>query len=542
MPIIAVFSTVLLGAAALAVDLSVQTHRERSLQNVGDSAAMVGALDLTSVPVPQTQRNKAVSDAFAKLHNDLQYPTSGSSNVSNYISSLLGLGQCVGATCTVNCPSTGSICTAELVSGGYDMLVSTPPIHANNPADAVDLNVEVSINQPTGNQLGGFVGQTSGNPGAHSIAYHLPGNQHLAFALVSQTFVQDGNDGEIFSGNVYAGQYLNPQSSGQAFICANGSVVLGAPQAPNAPIGTPTQLNSGPAAISFVNGPNSSAPKTCTSDLPSGGQVAQTNAEGCGFVSGLPSGSYVDDSTFSPAQSVPNGGTLGSTKACVAYPAIQNPVLQKPTLPSPLPIYNGVGSNTGLQGTPPVYQPGEYTYPLNVNYPLAKGVYVILSSGGVGADVTIATPMASQSCSASEQAAGYNVCLDGVTFDLATDATHTTPPTINAGTGAGSVQINQTPYCPSPRLSAGDCVYTVYAAPGVGASVNLTNPWAVWAMVGTAYIPGGTMSSTRNTRFQIDGQAIVNQWLDQSGYHANTSVSFDPNAAAPLPEVLRLAE
>jgi len=550
LPIIAIFSGVLLGASALAVDLSVQTHRERSLQNIGDSAALVGALDLTSSPVPQSQRTAAVEDAFVKLHNELQYYVSGT--VQSYVATMVTTGLCSGAKCWANCPSSATACTVELLSSGYDMVVSTPPVRANNPVDAQDLNVEVIINQPTTNQLGSFVGVQSGNPGSHSIAYHRPPNQHNGFALLAQSFVQSGNSGEIITGNVYASQYLNPQDSGQSFICAQGgSLVLGAPQHPNEPSGYDTQQTHVPMPstarqVSFVNGKSGTGTKTCTSDPPAGGSIAQTLGEGCSNIPNvtLPARSYVDDSTYVPAQTVPGGGSFGNlpspgTLACVAYPSITAPALQAPSPPHLLPAYYCSPGNTGL-GSDGLYHPGEYTCQLVTGtHALAPGVYVIIhTSGNPTPDVDISTSLPS-SCSASEQAQGFATCLDGVTFDLATDPSHTTPPTLTADSGGN---INQTPFCPSPRLSAGDCVYTVYAAPGVGATTTTTKPFTAWAMTGTVYMPTGTVSMGQNTRVQITGQAIVNRWSDQSGFKPNPGITYNANAAAPLPEVLRLAE
>lgn len=545
LPLVALFATLLLGVAALAVDLSLQTHQRRSLQNVTDTAALTAAADLNTVPVQQSQRIQAVTDALRKLHNDLQFPVAGQP-VTQYISGLVGSGSCPGATCTVSCPVGGVRCTVELVVSPYDIFVSTPPLRATYNSDATDLHAEVMVTQTTANQLGSFVGQSQGHPAAHSIAYHRPQNQHLPFALYAQAYVQDGNAGEIISGNIYATQYLAPQSSGQSFICMQGGgLVLGTPQAPNAPAGYQDQSTNPPVKptaqqVTFLNGTSGVGDATCATNPPPGGTVAQTVGEGCGAISGFtpPPGSYTDDPAITPG--------AGSTLACVA-PGMSPPTATAPSLPPQTSsnTFNCGNGNNGLDPTTGKYRPGYYCQ-LTVDHPLQPGVYVVVhqtSTKGPDVDINQAVP---GSCTSAEQAQGYVTCLDGVTFDLAVDPNHPTPPTITAEVGCAqppaSNCIEQTPYCPNPRLSDGDCVFTIYAAQGVGSTVTTTKPFTTWVMTGTLWMPSGFVTMGQNTRIQIDGQAVVDQWNDQSGFHPNPAITYDANAAVPLPEVLRLVE
>src|SRR5207253_3136857 len=68
LPITMVFATLLLGAVALAVDLSLQTHQRRSAQNVTDAAALAGATDLGATQ-SQAQRRTAVTDSLRIVHD-----------------------------------------------------------------------------------------------------------------------------------------------------------------------------------------------------------------------------------------------------------------------------------------------------------------------------------------------------------------------------------------------------------------------------------------------------------------------------------------
>ena len=545
-PIIAVMAVPIFGFAALAVDLSINTHSKRNVQNVTDAAALAGASELQASPVTQANREQGAIDAFGIMYDRLGLSVSGSSKA--YFTTLV----------TNACGSSSTQCTVSLTLGNYSMTVASPPTGStqgfNGSSHTQDL--ETKVVQSSTNSLGKLVGQATSSETGHSIAYHSTPDQPYGFALWAQQYVQSGNADEIITGNIYAAQYLDPQSSGQATICAQGGgIVLGAPQHPNESNGYATQATVTPMpptarSITFINGVNGTGTTNCTTATQNsamGGEVAQSIAEGCNDIPGvtLPSGSYVDDSTYS--QTVPSGITLGSTLACVANPALTTPALNAPPLPSSwasggnafanAPTYNCSANNTGLAANG-YYQPGVYQCPLTVDHPLAPGMYVIEHKhGSNGNDVTI-NQSVTTNCSASETSAGYTVCLDGVTF-YGEPNTQGDSPTIGV---SSKVVINQTPACSSPRSSDWDCVYPIYSAIGVATTVTVADNGTDWVVQGTIYDPSGDLSIGQNARMQITGQAIVQQWSDQSGFHPDPSITFNGNVTAPQTEQLRLVE
>ncbi len=294
--------------------------------------------------------------------------------------------------------------------------------------------------------------------------------------------------------------------------------------------------------VTFVNGTSGSGSTTCANG-PQGGVVSQTLGEGCTNIPGvtLGSSSYVDDSGFT--QTVPTGITLGSTDACVSNPALTTPVLSAPPFPSSwgdsfddAPVYTCVGGNTGLSDGE--YQPGVYECPLTVDHPLAPGMYVIQHEHGSSSNDVEISQSVTGSCTASETSAGYTVCLDGVTFYGENNSAGEAP-TIDV---TSKVVVEQTPACSTPRASATDCVFPLYAPIGVAMAVNLSKNGTDWVMQGSLYDPSGAMSIGQNARTQIDGQAIVQQWNDQSGAHPDPAITFSGSLVAPETEQLRLVE
>jgi Flp pilus assembly protein TadG len=524
-PLIAVASTVLLGLTAMAVDLSVQTHFRRDLQNIADAAALAGAHHLSTAPVSQAQRQAGVQDAVKVLHNRLQWPLGGVTATAYAQSLTGGAAGCSGSTS----------CSVTFTAGADTITVSTPPVTARLAAyDGDSQYLEVNVRQGSSAGIGGGVGLVPGTTAAHAVAYHFPPGQPFGLALYADSYAQDSNFNQTVTGSVYVYRSLQPQSNGQSATCAQGgSIILGDPQAPHAlpspdsAAGQPQQASTRAASLTFL--------ADCSSA--GGGEVAQTAAEGCPAtvqgVSLTPANSYVDDPSF--RQTLPSGVTsVGTTRACVAFPAISPPDLGAPTLDGNPQTY-GCSGNRGLTGG--VYQPGIYTCGLTVDHPLAPGVYEIVHNAALSNDVTVSQAVTG-TCSASD-AAAYDVCLNGVTLYLQQ----------NSGAGAtmyvgkgGGIRARLTPYTPSGSSNPNDGRYPVYAPRGVTAQLSVDRNNTLLSLQGTVYLPSGSTSITSNADIAIDGQAIVSAWINQGGNHPSPRITFDTGTVAQQREILRLVE
>jgi Flp pilus assembly protein TadG len=531
LPVVAVFATALLGAAALAVDLGVNTHTRRNLQNITDAAALAGARDLNTAPVTQAERISGAQDAIATMHTRLQWPLGGVS-VQTYASNTV--------TAATGCASTGTSCVISFVpAGGLSIIVNSPPVFSGIAAHRTSQYFEVLVRQTSTDNLGVAIGYGQSIEGAHSVAYHMAPNQAFGFALFSQQSDDYSNHPETIQGNVYAGRRFNAQSNGQADLCAQGgSVVLGAPQAPN-PIPSPDLYNG----LAQQGNANPTQVTTGLASCPTshgGGMLGQTNAEGCQniTISGITfnsGNSYTDDTAVSGTTSS-TGSRVGNTKACVADPALTAPDLQGPPLPSSPPSYGcGGGKSAGM------YSPGIYTCGLTVDAPLRPGFYEIVHNSTISADVTFSG--AQGTCSAYQQSLGFvtgtDVCLPNVTFVLQNGGSPASGATISETNNHQNVSI--TPYN-SGSTDPNDGRFAVYSPTGVTSNISASSPFSLLAFQGTVYMPSGSMSASANAGFSVDGQVIAWSYSTHGGNHFATEITFNGGVAAVQRETLRLVE
>ena len=293
LPISVILTGVLLGGAALAVDLSIATMSHRDLQNASDAAALSGARDLgasNSGQPNETDRVQGAIDALRVVYDHMRWGTSGAVWATAAVHAVTGqnCGNGAGAShCDVTTHGPGS-------GSGVTVTVDIPPLSAPNTAYDEQAGApglpwgyaEVDMSSRAAGGLGGAIGLHAGPAGSRSVAYHLPGGQPFGFALYSNTVVTTGNQDEVVNGNVYAYRDISPQSSGHADFCAGpdangneGSVILGAPQSgpfpsPDPAAGSPYQQNV--RAIASVG--------SCAGA--GGGAVSQTeNLGSCGSLS-----------------------------------------------------------------------------------------------------------------------------------------------------------------------------------------------------------------------------------------------------------------
>ena len=516
-PIAAICSALLLGGAALAVDLSLQTDRHLDLQNATDAAALVAARDLGAThggQANQQDRRQAAIDALRVVYDHMHWGNAGTGWATSSVNSTCDSG----SSCHVTATGPGA-------GAGLSVVVDIPPRSANNP----QYDEGATLGQPWGyaevslheNQVRGFapaIGFGQQKAGAHSVGYHYPGGQAFGFALYSGTMVQSGNDDEIVEGNIYAYRDVQPQSTGHASICSDtdsngnkGHVVLGAPQSgafpsPDPAAGAVYQKDVRPTNADVITHVDH------CDDAMGDGDVAQTADLGsCGTLT-------VQGVSLSTTQD-PN------SRACMANPPLSAPDLQGPALTGNVMRYDGsqLGNNQSVLSITGAPLPGLYYVTHNPN-----------CSAPTCTDVVIDGHTAPSNCTLAYSST-YTTCLLGVTFWLDKGAT------IGVSNGA---RVLISPYMPpsDPSLDPNDGRFPVYAPIGSAAGVYEDNTQSVLVMTGTLYLPSGTMSVTSNATLGIDGQAIVNSWNVQSGNHANPVITYDPGGTATEREVLQLVE
>jgi hypothetical protein len=290
-------ATVVLGAAALAVDLSAQGSAHRSLQNWTDAAAIAGARDCDTTCNAKTE----VQDAIHILLTNSLW-----SSTSSWATSA-PTGSCTATTCVVTNYAGPSGFT------NFSVSVSSPPATPVNAAYNSTNYVEADVVETAATGFGSVVSANSTKSRGHSVAYDSGppvAAGPFGYALYSKTAIGTGNQAEIVVGNTYAGTNVHLQSSGKASFCdqklsdgTQGFLVFGAPQYPARQDGQEQN------AQGFGASPIKSSVGSC------------------------PQSNYVNEM----ASGCPPGTTGDSTQgtvinACVASPAITAPNLAPPSL------------------------------------------------------------------------------------------------------------------------------------------------------------------------------------------------------------------
>ena len=491
--IIAIAGTALLAFTALATDLSLQTHFRRNLQNVTDAAALAGVRDLGAT-ANQPDRVSAVGDALTTVAGSLKLPSFGTSWNGS-------------ASCS------GSQCDVTLTSGSYTVTVNVPPKDTSTAAYHTWPYLEVELHQTTVNGLGGIVGATSSTEGASSVGYHFAANQPFGFALYAENLVSNGNDGETINGNVYADRSINPQSNGHAGFCAgpsNGTgsyVVFGSPQKGDSGYAGDGQFDVKPQSADTLN-----TVSDCSST--GSGSVNETASPGSGTCGAVTVQGVTLDTSYNHF-----------INACVASPKISPPALTGPSGTTGTFGTAVCGSTGGgLSGTE--WQPGTYQCATGTALPAGTntfhaGVYTIVHNPSCNP----------KSCFDLDFSRG-NSDLEGVTFLLENGATVGVEKgaTVTINPIGGGCQVN----------SSSDCRFSFFD-PTSASSIYVIDLSSTLTTYGTLYLANGSMNVDSNAFvFIASGQAIVNTWNVQSGFHPNPDVIYSGTNSAPQNEVLKL--
>lgn len=535
-PLVAIFFVVLIGAMAIATDLSVSTHYKRNLTNVTDAAALAGAALLPAAPALSDEQ-LATAAALTLVHNSFPWtntasPSSLAASGCNASTQQCSVTVCAGMTSTTpSCTAPNAVAPSGTA---FVLTINVPPMTAtvqsyDQPGQGYRDRVEVVMHQKSGAFFTGLFGSSADQDGAQSVAQHFAPNQPFPFALFSSTVIGDGNAPEIIYGNVYASRYLAPQSDGISAICAgpwtdsqgvshNGYIVLGAPQ-------------QGDAAYTNKDGQYGNSQVPPNADPISNGVTC--TGIGAGYV-GM-SASVANTADCQAAYPGNNGSATlvydSTDLTCEANPALALPPVADPP---DIPNYPSSQTYCGTQGVSNgTYQPGDYycanggtSLTISTSAPasaIAPGIYEI-EHGSSACDVTMD---------------GTITQLIGVTFYLKNGAT------ICANPGSNTT-ITQTPYN-SGSGKPGDGRYAVL-------SDNVGNPTITmntagsgsgtgfWDVYGVIWLPTGTVNISNKDALVDSGQVIVNTWNDSSGNHVNPSVTYNAGYAPSQPESLQLVE
>jgi Flp pilus assembly protein TadG len=515
----ALMATVIFGAMALTVDLSLHTFNQRTLQNVADAAALAGATDLGITPTG-AQEQQGITDALSTIKQNQGFPTTWT-------------GATTATTCT-NSASVSGYCETVTYQN-YTVKISAPPQTANGSSNRSANNFEVDMYVNVTNNFGAFVGTSNSTVGARAVAYHSGPPSPYDYTFFSATEVDSGNQVETIAGNAYVGNGYAPQSASKAGLC----------------VGEITE----PALAADTD--SDAVPGAQDSDVDDQGHVVfaavppTVKAKGTGdptygqSPASCPASGQLYAQTTQPASATPPplncplGANLGSDSGgnqCVmASPSV--PSVALPTATSAVACGGTVDNST----TAGIYS---VAAGCTVNLSFTKGdincVDLVL---GVGASVNVI----------DKKGQDYMTSWDYNFLDtVATVAIGklTIPPTLPPPAP---------PSCPgaangtSPDLTptqADTCV--ICAQPSTATCTASSCPIALGngstgccsdsLFIGTIFLPGQQISFATNQAMEDVGQIYCGFWNVQSGNHPNPIVQHDNGATAFVAETLRLVE
>jgi Flp pilus assembly protein TadG len=499
----ALMATLIFGGMALAVDLSVHTFNQRTLQNIADSAALGGATDLGTTPTG-TQQQTAITDAVSALSQNIAGAWSGSASASFITSSGVS-----GYKRTVT-------------SGLYMAVISTPPLSARSPSNATSSNVQVDISLTVQNGFAGVLGVPTSVVGAHAVGYHSGPPSPYNYTFFSATHVGSGNQVESIYGDAYVGNGYQPQSAGKAGLCVYEVTEAGNDTDGDAALGQDDDLDDqGHAVFSAVPPSVGTDPSyhtaltSTTSTCPGSGSINVQTTQSVGNTN-CPPGS--------------TAATDGAGVQCV----MPNPVIPSITLP-----LTTATLCAGSAGT--------------VNAATAAGIYQVaancavtldFSSGDVNCVDLVLSPGATVAVT-NKKSQNFMTAYDFSSSDATARAA------INALT---PVPTDMTPTCPGASTGtnpdktathAGFCIICM-SPTATNSTPTLSNGATGCCsdslFVGTVFLPRQTVSFSTNQAMEVVGQVYCDDWLVQSGNHPNPVVTHDSGGSAFQAETLRLVE
>jgi Flp pilus assembly protein TadG len=505
--ITALMATVIFGAMALTVDLSLHTYNQRTLQNVADAGALAGATDLGISPT-SAQQKQGIDDALSAIRLNPGFS---------------GLGSSSKTPCTNSSGFSGYCETVTYQS--YTMKLSAPPQTANGSSNRTTNDLEVDISVNVNNSFGAFVGSATSSVAAHAVAYNSGPPNPYTYTFFSATHIESGNQQESIAGDAFVGNGYAPQSSGQDGLCV---YEISGPE--------PTTDADGDAGAPNDNDVDDqghavfgAVPPTVGGD-PIYGQTGACANKGA-FTEQQPAPLSAADSAACPTGSNPTQDTSTGTWLCY----VLNPPVPPVTLPScPGPGCQGTICAATLDSTS---APG--IYPVQAGCTVTLDFSTTSTNNGNITCVDLLLGTGSQVIVNNKKKSNYMTSygFDPTGDTVAQTAIKAVDPTWTPGTkcgGAGSA--NQ----------ADDCV--ICAQPTTASPMplvlqnNLTGCCSDTLFVGSVFVPGQEISFASNQAMEDVGQIYCGDWQVQSGNHPNPLVQHDSFDTSNQAELLRLVE
>ena len=373
--------------------------------------------------------------------------------------------------------SLPSSCTSSsnCPAGSYTVGDYTFTLTDNTASETLD----VSISHSRRTLIAGVLGFKTAVDGTSARAQQVQSGGPFGFALYSQTVIQYGNQIETAAGDVYVGQNFSNQSSGFSGFCAD--------------FVTPGNSSSGGGHLVF-GAPQGAAPGVLYPGDGYGPAGKNTWTVPCSTVTtGAKGNLFSSAASGSCPAAYPYSATL---KACYANPAISPPQYAQPTITGGLLT----GANCTIS---------------SANQP-AAGVYeVSTTSCPTGVTLDYGTSF-TLSCVTLVLDNGVTATVSGKTNG---NKWYTYGDSVHGCTGPSSARFN------------------FYAAIGSTVTINVAGPGCCpdYTATGALYAPNGTVTVDKNAAFDVDGQAIVDTWDNQSGNHTGNVVTYDPGQLPNLP-------
>ena len=478
----ALMAIVIIGGAALAVDVSVNTFHQRSLQSVSDAAALAGATDLGTAPTA-AQQQQGIADALVTVQKNENFPAGW-------------LGSTVATTC-------GSGYCETVSYNNYTVVVSTPPQAARAAANGGINDLEVDLSLSGHNGFGTVIGAPNSIVAAHSIAYHYGPPAPYTFAFFSKILTGSGNQQETIYGDAFVGNGYSPQSSGKAGLCVY-------------------QVTGGTQGhMVFGTVPPSTGPEPSYGQSPASSPCTGGNAKGA--LSAQAPAPQATSPTNCPSPATPYDDTTTGTWLCY----LANPTV--PAIAAPK-VGQGAGATLACGDVVDAATPaGVYGVPANcaVTLDFSSGnincVSLVL---GTGSSVSITNKKGNNYMTSY----GFNPTGDTVADDDITSLGAAVP--ASACGGAGISANHSVIWAPASNVSPMP----------VALNNGTTGCCSDTLFVGAIFLPGQQITFSTNQAMEDAGSVYCGNWQVQSGNHPNPMVSYDAGDAGLVGELLRLVE